>query len=128
MTASALLPRLEFRTILITIGSLLLALAAVSYIIFQARFLIAGPQISLINEAAILQNNRVITLEGSAVNITHLWLNDRPIFTDEVGNFKEALVLENGYTIATLRAKDRYGRETRVMRPYVYTPASFNKQ
>ena len=128
MTASALLPRLEFRTILITIGSLVLALAAISYIIFQARFLIAGPQISLINEAAILQNNRVVTLEGTAVNITHLWLNDRPIFTDEIGNFKEALVLENGYTIATLRAKDRYGRETRVMRPYVYTPVSFNKQ
>ncbi len=128
MTTSLLLPRLEFRTILITLGSLLLAGLAVSYIVFQARFLIAGPQISLVNEAAILQNNRVVTLEGTAVNITHLWLNDRPIYTDEVGNFKEALVLENGYTIATLRAKDRYGRETRVIRPYVYTPASFNKQ
>jgi hypothetical protein len=127
MTASALLPRLEFRTILITIGSLMLALAAISYIVFQARFLIAGPQINLVHEAPILQNNRVVTLEGTAVNITHLWLNDRPIFTNEVGNFKEALVLENGYTIATLRAKDRYGRETRVVRPYVYTPASFNK-
>ncbi len=127
MVTTALLPRLEFRTILITLGSLLLAGLAISYIVFQARFLIAGPQITLRNEVSILQNNRVVTLEGTAVNITHLWLNDRPIYTDEVGNFKEALVLENGYTIATLRAKDRYGRETRVVRPYVYTPASFNK-
>ena len=127
MSTSTLLPRLEFRTVLITVASLLLAGAAISYIIFQARFLIAGPQIALVHEAAILQNNRVITLEGTAVNITHLWLNDRPIFTDEAGYFKEALILENGYTIATLRAKDRYGRETRVIRPYVYTPASFNK-
>lgn len=127
MSTSTLLPRLEFRTILITVASLLLAGVAISYIIFQARFLIAGPQIALINEAVVLQNNRVITLEGTAVNITHLWLNDRPIFTDEAGYFKEALILENGYTIATLRAKDRYGRETRVIRPYVYTPASFNK-
>ncbi len=120
-------PTIEFRTILITFGSLLLAALAAFYIIFQARFLIAGPQITLTHEAATTQNTRVIALEGTAYNITHLWLNNRPIFTDEAGHFKEALVLENGYTIATLRAKDRYGRETRVARPYVYTPASFNK-
>jgi hypothetical protein len=117
----------EFRTILITLGSLSLLALASLYILFQARFLIAGPQITLINEAATLQNERVISLEGTAYNITHLWLNDRTIFTDESGHFKEALVLENGYTIATLRAKDRYGRETRVERPFVYTPASFSK-
>ena len=121
------LPIFEFRTILITFGSLILVALTAFYIIFQARFLIAGPQIVLTNEAPTAQNTRVIALSGTAYNITHLWLNDRPIFTDEAGHFKEALVLENGYTIATLRAKDRYGRETRVERPYVYTPASFNK-
>lgn len=121
------LPRFEFRSILIFTGSLILLCIISGYVFFQARFLIAGPQIALAEEAPIHNNERVITLSGSAFNITHLWLNDRPIFTDENGQFKEALVLENGYTIATLRAKDRYGRETRVERPYVYTPASFNK-
>ncbi len=116
--------QLEFRTILIIIASLVLVLLVVAYILFQARFLIAGPQIVLGHEPGTTHNTRTITLSGTAYNITHLWLNDRPIFTDEVGHFRETLVLENGYTIATLKARDRFGRETRVERPFVYMPVS----
>lgn len=94
---------------------------------FQARFLIIGPEIVLENEPSVQQNERIITLSGTARNITHLWLNDRQIYTDENGHFKEALVLGNGYTITTLKAKDRYGRETKVVRSFVYTPASIIK-
>lgn len=96
-----------------------------SFVIFQARFLIIGPQIVITEEPTGPQNTRQISLSGTAYNISRLWLNDRPIYTDAHGNFKEALVLENGYTIATLRAEDRYGRTTKVTRPLVYVPASF---
>ncbi len=95
------------------------------YALFQSRFLIIGPQIVLTHELNTLHNERRIFLEGTAYNISRLWLNDRQIFTNAQGDFKEALVLENGYTIATLRAEDRYGRETKVERSFVYTPASF---
>jgi hypothetical protein len=122
------LPTFEFRTILLATGSLLALMLITGYILFQARFLIAGPQIVLKSDDTILHNARTITLSGTAYNITHLWLNDRQIFTDEAGNFSEALVLENGYTVATLKAKDRFGRESWVERPFVYTPASFSKQ
>jgi hypothetical protein len=119
--------RFEIRSLLkaATLITALLLIAA--YIVFQARFLIIGPEITLKTEPAVQQNERIITLEGQARNITHLWLNDRQIYTDEQGNFTEALVLENGYTITTLRAKDRYGRETKVVRSFVYTPASIIK-
>ena len=103
------------------IGLLLISL----YIVFQARFLIVGPQIVLKEEPGAVQNQRQIFLAGDAFNISRLWLNDRPIYTDAQGNFKEALVLENGYTVATLRAEDRYGRKTTVTRSYVYSPANF---
>ncbi len=119
--------QIDFRTILLVLISLFLILLIVGYIVFQARFLIAGPVISLSNEPAVQHNERTIYLSGTAHNITHLWLNDRPIFTDAAGEFNEALVLENGYTVATLRARDRFGRETRVERPFVYTPASLPK-
>jgi hypothetical protein len=122
------LPTIEFRTILIALCTCAALVLIVAYIAFQARFLIAGPQIDLTSELTIHHNNRTVELQGSTHNITHLWLNDRQIYTDKDGNFKEALVLENGYTIATLRAKDRFGRETRIERPFVYTPASFSKQ
>jgi hypothetical protein len=119
--------RIEIRDVLKFIGSVAILGLIGFYVLFQARFLITGPQIILDYEPPTHQNERVVTLEGQAFNITHLWLNDRPIFTDEDGHFKEALVLENGYTITTLRAKDRYGRETRVVRSFVYTPASIIK-
>jgi hypothetical protein len=96
-----------------------------AYVVFQARFLILGPQLQLTQEPRQLVNERQITLAGAAFNISRLWLNDRQIYTDAQGNFKEALVLENGYTIATVRAEDRYGRETTIRRTYVYLPASF---
>jgi hypothetical protein len=115
---------IEIRYILKIIGVVLAIVIFCSYLIFQARFLIAGPKLTLDHEPTVNNTARVIELSGTANNITYLWLNDRQIFTDEKGHFKEALVLENGYTITTLRAKDRYGRETEIVRSFVYTPAS----
>ena len=95
------------------------------YVIFQARFLIVGPQITLTETPPPINNVRLVALSGTAFNITRLWLNDRQIYTDPDGNFKEAFVLENGYTITTRRAEDLYGRETTITRSFVYLPASF---
>lgn len=115
----------SFRTLvkywLIAIVTLLM----VFFILFQARFLVTGPKIVLTEVPQGPQNVRQIIIAGTAYNISRLWLNDRPIYTDAEGNFKEEIVLENGYTIATLRAEDRYGRTTVVSRPLVYVPASF---
>lgn len=116
--------RLELSTVLKLLGSIILLCLITFYVTFQARFLITGPQIILHDEPATHQNERLITLSGKAFNITHLWLNGRQIYTDESGNFEEALVLENSYTITTLQAKDRYGRETKVVRSFAYTPTS----
>lgn len=114
----------EIRTVVKVIALIILVIFISAYAAFQARFLIIGPQIKLIDEPSTEQSDRVISLRGNAFNITRLWLNDRQIFTDEKGYFKEAIVLENSYTITTLRATDRYGRETSVVRSFVYTPAS----
>ena len=108
-------------TLVIAIGIIAISL----FVLFQARYLIIGPQIVLTTEPDSQQNERRIFLEGNAYNISHLWLNDRQIFTDAQGQFKEALILENGYTVATLRAEDRYGRSTTITRELVYAPASF---
>lgn len=98
----------------------------IAYVLFQARFLIGGPRITLTNQPTVVQTERLVTLTGSAFNITHLWLNDRAIFTDEQGYFSEDIILPSGYTIVTLRARDRYGRETRIEREFVYQPVQSN--
>ena len=86
-----------------------------------------GPQISLQEIPPNPHNERQLALKGTAYNISRIWLNDRPIYTDATGNFNEAIILENGYTIATLRAEDRYGRMTTVAKELVYVPASLIK-
>lgn len=114
----------SFRTLMQYWLLAILAILVVSFVVFQARFLIMGPQITLTEAPVGPQNERQVRLVGVAHNIARLWLNDRPIYTDAKGNFTEALVLENGYTIATLRAEDRYGRSTTLSRELVYVPAS----
>ncbi len=99
-------------------------LLTIGFVVFQARFLITGPRIVLRELPDSPSNSREVVLVGDAYNISRLWLNDRPIYTDATGRFEEALVLENGYTIATLRAEDRYGRTTTLSTPLVYVPAS----
>ncbi len=115
---------LPFRTIVRALLMVLGLLLLITYIVWQARFLIAGPKLSLTSETNFLSNERIIKLEGSARNITKITLNGRQIFTDPAGHFDEALVLENGYTIATIAATDRYGRTTSINRSFMYTPAS----
>ena len=122
--APVTLPRFTFRALVQGALVVCLLLLLILYILWQARFLIAGPRIVLTTEPARVHNERVVILEGTAANITNLSLNGRQIFTDPTGNFKEALVLENGYTIATIAARDRYGRVTKLERPFMYTPAS----
>ncbi|MCA9361277.1 hypothetical protein KC845_01825 [Candidatus Kaiserbacteria bacterium] len=100
----------------------LLALGLVVYTAYQARFILAGPQISITDQLSSAQTDRVIILEGRANNIVYMTLNGRQIYTDQDGYFKESLVLENGYTVSTLRAKDRYGHEVSVRRSFVYLP------
>lgn len=103
----------------IVIGGVLLG-----YMYFQARNLIAGPSIALTADIPIVHHERMVMIEGKTQNITSLTLNGKPIFTDESGAFKRMLVLENGYTIMTLEAHDRYGRSTTLSRTFVYVPTS----
>ena len=92
------------------------------YVAFQARFVIAGPSITLTDEPTILQHDQIVTILGKVEHVTSVTLNGRAIFIDNDGNFSESLVLENGYTIMTLAAKDRFGRKTTLERSFVYLP------
>ncbi len=101
-----------------------IAVAFLAYVAYQARFLIVGPILTFTNDAELVQNNRIVDVTGIAFNITEITVNDRPISTDERGNFSESIVLENGYTIIRIAARDRYGRETSIERTHVYVPQS----
>jgi len=100
-----------------------IALLFIGYTLFQARFILEGPLITLNSSPAVVQTQRLVMLEGVAQNIVRMTLNGRQIYTDKDGYFKEALVLENGYTVTTLQAHDRYGHTRSYTQEFVYTPA-----
>ncbi len=101
-----ILPTLLRYVALVTIGIL-----GLSYGLWQSRFLIVGPAITVNEPPTIVQNDRIITLSGTAKNATRLYLNGRPIVTDEEGAFIESVILENGPGVVSLDAYDRYGRQ-----------------
>lgn len=97
------------RALLLAFGALLLG----GYILFEARFIIVGPHISVQEP---LDGTRVsaavVLLKGKADNITHISVDDRPIFIDEHGNFEEKVIVSPGLDTITIWARDRFGRET----------------
>ncbi|MEK7135158.1 MAG: hypothetical protein AAB780_00435, partial [Patescibacteria group bacterium] len=101
----------EFRLkhVFILVGFLLLTL----YSLFQARFLILGPQVAILShEDGAVATEPQVLLSGTARNAAWISLNDRQIFTDEEGHWSEKLILSEGLSIMTLRVRDRFGRES----------------
>ena len=94
-------------------GLLIVLFALLSlYSLYQARVFIVGPQVWINSpKDGDRVTNPVVILEGRAKNIAWLSLNDYQIFTDEEGLWSEKLLVSEGLSIMTLKARDRFGRE-----------------
>ncbi len=90
------------------------------YAFWQGRHLIAGPGVAITEEPDMVENSRVVFVRGVAENATALYLNGRPIVTDQSGAFAEGVVLENGYSVISIDARDRYGRRVHWEKPVVF--------
>ena len=105
------LPRLDIPRLITFVFFILCGLAFILYLGFQARHLIRGPIITLDQSLPQTSAERFVTVTGTTANIVAITLNGRPIFTDERGHFAETILLEEGYSIITILAEDRFGRE-----------------
>ena len=90
---------------------ILLGLVFLLYIIFQARFLLLGPQVSISSPQDGETAGPVVTVSGQARNAAWISLNGRQIFTDEKGLWQEKLIVAPGLSIMTVTVRDRFGRE-----------------
>lgn len=89
----------------------LFAISIYSYL--KMRNLILGPTITVSSpENGQTVGNSTTVVEGMAKNVSFLSLNDRPIFVDEKGNFKEVVALLPGYNILSVKGADRFGKKT----------------
>ena len=88
---------------------ILFGLIIVGYSLFQAWKLISGPIIDIYTpQNGATYNQTLIEIDGRARNISYINLNDRPIFTDKDGYFKEKLLLSPGLNVIKLDAQDKF--------------------
>jgi hypothetical protein len=107
--------------ILRSVGTVCIMALVIAYALFQARHLISGPIIKLLDPIPSTVATSTILVHGTAENIVSLSLDGRPIFTTDSGEFHETVTLPIGYTILTIEAVDRYGAHTRLLRNVVRT-------
>lgn len=88
----------------------------VGYALFQARKIVSGPSIKVETpQNGQIVHENPIEVTGIAKNINSISLDDRAIFIDEKGVFREKLLLYPGYNIIEIDAKDRFGKKTTKM-------------
>lgn len=78
------------------------------YSLLQAYPFLAGPTLSV---EAIQKENGLTTISGQAKRVSGVWINDLPVPTTEDGQFTVERAYTEGYTVVTVRALDRFGRE-----------------
>lgn len=86
-------------------------MAIVLYVLFQSRFIMAGPAIAFTSpENGAVVYESITQIKGNAERIAFIELNGKRIYIDENGDFNEKLPLLEGHNIIELQAKDRFGR------------------
>ena len=83
----------------------------IGYFIFNFRIFIAGPEIIITSpQNGEVTDKELIEITGTAENVNFISINERSIFLDENGNFKEVLLLSSGYNIIVIKARDKFER------------------
>lgn len=85
-----------------------------SYAAFRAKDLAEGPVIAVSSPRnGETVHDSLVSIRGTARNISFLSLNGNRIFTDESGAYNEKILLSPGYNSVTIEAEDRFGRTAR---------------
>ncbi len=88
-------------------------LLLVVYGVFNARRLIEGPKIEILQPAdGYESSSNTVSVKGMVKNATFVSINDRPISIDTSGMFEEDLLLSPGYNIVRIFANDRFKKDT----------------
>ncbi len=116
-----MLNRNGIKKILKIIIIVIITIIIVGYGLFAMHDFILGPYISIskpINGSSI--NTPKTEIEGVAKRIKEITINGRPITIDEKGNWKEIDILEPGYNVFQIIAKDKFGRQKEYRLELIY--------
>jgi len=107
---------------------ILFSILIVGYFIFNFRIFIAGPEIIITSpQNGEVSDKELVEVSGKAENVNFISINDRSIFLDNEGNFKEFLLLSSGYNIIVIKAQDKFKRNISKNLEIVYKGNSVNQ-
>lgn len=88
---------------------------------YEVQKLAFGPRIDVLSPInGSLVSNSLTEIYGTAKNIKDISLDDRKIYIDEKGNFREKALLSYGYNVFSIKATDKFGRDTEKIIEIIY--------
>jgi hypothetical protein len=109
------------RKLLRTVVISIILICLLGYTAYEIQKVISGPKITILSpQNGVVISDPLVEISGIAQNIKDISLNDRKIFIDERGNFKEKLLLFYGYNAFVIKASDKFGKTTEKMIEVVY--------
>jgi len=113
----------NFKSLIKLTITLIVIFSIVGYAYYKSKDFITGPIITdLSPPSGSTVTDALLTISGTAKNVSSITLDGRPIFTNEKHIFSEKLLLYPGYNIITIHADDQFGRETTKTLEVVYRP------
>ncbi|MDB5187800.1 MAG: hypothetical protein JWO50_320 [Candidatus Kaiserbacteria bacterium] len=103
------------------LGIVVFFIAAVAYGLFEARWVLLGPTITIFSDMSPT-TSAFIRIQGRADHINTASLNGMPLTVTETGIFDEGYALVPGINQLYFDATDRYGHMAHTRAVIVYTP------
>jgi cytoskeletal protein RodZ len=108
------LHRLRIQQSLIVAGAILLLF--LGYLFFQYRAAFIPPSLTITSPQADSTTSKEITVSGTADSTASVYVNNQPVTVTSNGEFSKRLTLFPGNTTISVRAENRFGKETVVQR------------
>ncbi|MBI3632830.1 MAG: hypothetical protein HY226_00905 [Candidatus Vogelbacteria bacterium] len=105
-------PKKDLRPIILVTISLLV----IMYVVYEARFILYGPELTIFSPTNNLQTNSpLLNVTGKAKNISMLKVNGRPIMITPDNLFTDKLLLLPGYNRIEVKAQNKFNQEKSVI-------------
>ena len=98
-------------------------LIVIGYAYFELHGILYGPTIEITSSTSAT-HDPFTTVVGTAGRISSLTMNGHAVSVTEAGAFAEPYLLAPGLNQIVLEAKDKYGRDRKVVVQIVYSPSS----
>lgn len=103
------------RVVIVLIGLFLLS----SFFLFQIRGILFPPAISISSPKDESIVSREVNIEGRTDSSVTLTINDQSVFVNTKGEFEKNISLFPGKNTITIKAKNRFGKESTLQREVI---------